>query len=256
MPTTQQFSDSGGYTLSWEKRLKSAFLFIIVLVMCSGVASAEIEEDFSSLDGWKPLDFPKIEQHTEYEIIASNEAEAGDTVLRAQADASASGLIFDETFAVADTPIVEWRWKVEDTVPGGDAAKKDGDDYACRIYIIFPYDSAEASFGTRLKYNAAKIIYGEYPPLASLNYIWANREHPQKVIPNAFTEQAMMFPVETGRQHVGEWRTYRVDIREDYRDAFGEEAPATASLAIMSDTDNTGASATAFIDYIRVRSNE
>lgn len=73
-------------------------------------------------------------------------------------------------------------------MPGGDAATKDGDDYALRIYIIFPYDPAEASFGTKLKYNAAKLIYGEYPP-----------------------------------------------------------------LAIMSDTDNTGERATAYIDYIRVR---
>lgn len=241
--------------MSWEKCLKSALLLIIVLVMCNGVASAEIEEDFSSLDGWKPLEFPKIERHTEYDITVSDEAEAGGAVLRARAKASASGLIFERTFAVADTPIVEWRWKVEDTVPGGDASKKDGDDYACRIYIIFPYDPAEASFGTSLKYNAAKLIYGEYPPLASLNYIWGNRKHPQEMIPNAFTEQAMMFLVETGRQHVGEWRSYRIDIRADYRAAFGKEPPATASLAIMSDTDNTGASATAYIDYIRVRSN-
>ena len=86
--------------MSWGKCLKSAFLLIIVLVMTSGIVSAGIEEDFSSLDGWKPLEFPKIERHTEYEIIASDEAEAGGAVLRARAEASASGLIFKNTFQV------------------------------------------------------------------------------------------------------------------------------------------------------------
>ena len=240
--------------MSWEKGVKSASFIIILLVMGSGAAAAEIEEGFSSLDGWEALEFPKIERHSEYTVIPSDAAEAGSAVLRAQAEASASGLIFEQTFEVADTPIVEWRWKIEDTVPGGDAATKDGDDYALRIYIIFPYDPAEASFGTKLKYNAAKLIYGEYPPLASLNYVWANQAWSQDILPNAFTERAMMFAVETGSEHVGQWRSYRVDIREDYREAFGKAPPATASIAIMSDTDNTGESATAYIDYIRVRS--
>ena len=226
---------------------------VIMAVLSTGsLVAGEIEEKFSSLEGWEALEFPKIDRHTEYSIVSSVESEAGGSLLRAQADASASGLIFKSTFDIAETPFVEWRWKVEGTVTGGDASKKEGDDYASRIYIIFPYDPKEASFGTRLKYNAARLIYGEYPPLGSLNYIWANREHSQKVIPNAFTSQAMMFPVDTGREHVGQWRSYRVDIRADYIEAFGEDPPATASLAIMSDTDNTGESATAYIDYIRV----
>jgi hypothetical protein len=62
----------------------------------------------------------------------------------------------------------------------------------------------------------------------------------------------MMIPVDTGEKHAGQWRTHRVDIREDYRRAFGSEAPGEASLAIMADTDNTGTSSTAFIDFIRV----
>src|SRR6056297_208939 len=234
--------------MSWEKRIKSASFIIVLLVMCSGAVAAEIEEGFSSLDGWEALEFPKIDRHSEYEVIPSDAAEAGGAVVRARAEASASGLIFKETFEVAETPFVEWRWKVEDTVPGGNAASKDGDDYAFLNYIIFPYDPAEASFGTKLKYNAAKLIYGEYPPLASLNYVWANQAWSQDILPNAFTERAMMFAVETGREHVGQWRSYRVDIREDYREAFGKAPPATASIAIMSDTDNTGESATAYID--------
>ena len=236
-------------------KLPTLAILLMILFISAGGAD-EIHEDFTSLSRWESLEFPKIEQHTKYTIVDLQEAKAGPSVLQARANASASGLIFHTSFEVSKTPIVEWRWKIENIIPGGDATTKEGDDYALRIYIIFPYNPDEVSFGTKLKYNAAKLIYGEYPPLASLNYIWANRQHSHSVLPNAFTSRAMMFPVEAGTAHVNQWRSYRVDIRDDYRTAFGEEPPATASLAIMSDTDNTGSQATAYIDYIRVRAEE
>ena len=39
---------------------------------------------------------------------------------------------------------------------------------------------------------------------------------------------------------------------EDYKKVFGENPPETASLAIMCDSDNTGESAKAFIEFIEV----
>ncbi|MDY7029563.1 MAG: DUF3047 domain-containing protein [Spirochaetota bacterium] len=210
---------------------------------------AEIFEDFGSLDRWEPLTFRKIDAHTEYALVT----EDGKNALRARAEASASGIIFTERFRVADTPFVEWSWKISNTVEGGNAAEKDGDDYAIRIYIIFPYDSSRVSFLDKVKYETVRRLYGEYPPLSSLNYIWANRPHDDEYLPNPFTDRAMMIPVDTGSVYAGQWRTHTVDIREDYRNAFGEEVPEEASLAVMADTDNTGASATAYLDYIRVK---
>ena len=46
--------------------------------------------------------------------------------------------------------------------------------------------------------------------------------------------------------------TESVNILEDYRKAFGVDPPATAGLAVMSDTDNAGGSAAAYIDFIEV----
>jgi len=229
------------------------------LILLAGISfflalplTAQIFEDFDNLDRWEPLTFRKIEAQTEYDLTTME----GRSVLRARADSSASGIIFTERFSVADTPIVEWSWKVDDIVAEGNAAVKEGDDYAIRIYIIFPYDPKRVSFLDRVKYETVRRLYGEYPPLSSLNYIWANRRHDRQIIPNPFTDKAMMIPVDTGSTHAGQWRTHSADIREDYRKAFGEEPPEEASLAIMSDTDNTGSKATAYLDYIRVKSAE
>ncbi len=231
----------------------SGMMIAVVSLLIGGLSpiplQAEIFEDFDSLDRWEPLTFRKIDAHTEYDLVT----EDGKKVLRARADASASGIIFTERFKVAESPFVEWSWKISNTVEGGNAAEKDGDDYAIRIYIIFPYDPSRVSFLDKVKYETVRRLYGEYPPLSSLNYIWANRPHEEEYLPNPFTDQAMMIPVDTGSGYAGQWRTHIVDIREDYRKAFGEEVPDEASLAIMSDTDNTGTSATAYLDYIRVK---
>ena len=79
-------------------------------------------------------------------------------------------------------------------------------------------------------------------------------EHSDWVIPNPFTNRAMMIPVEEGSAHIGEWKTYTINLIDDYRKAFGKEPPKRASLAIMGDTDNTLSSAVAYLDYIRVTS--
>jgi len=231
------------------KKYAKIFALLIAILSLTLPLAAQIFEDFDSLDQWDPLTFRKIDAHTEYDLTT----EDGKSVLRARADSSASGVIFTERFSVSETPYVEWSWKVSNIVTDGNAAVKEGDDYAIRIYIIFPYDPKRVSFFDKVKYETIRRLYGEYPPLSSLNYIWANRPHDLEYIPNPFTDKAMMVPVDTGAAHVNQWRTHTVDIREDYRRAFGEEAPEEASLAIMADTDNTGSSATAWIDYIRVK---
>ena len=228
-------------------------IFAITLFLCAVqltelAAEEAVFEDFSNLQNWEGLFFDNIERHTTYSIAE----EGGNSILRIESISGASGILFTDTFSVHDFPVIEWRWRAENIIPGGDAGKKSGDDYPVRIYVLFPYDPAEVGFFERIAFEAAKAIYGEYPPMASLNYIWANREHEQWAIPNPFTARAMMIPVEEGAAHLGSWREYRVNLIDDYRRAFGKEPPATASLAVMGDTDNTGSSATAYIDYIRV----
>jgi hypothetical protein len=62
----------------------------------------------------------------------------------------------------------------------------------------------------------------------------------------------MMVLLEKGADRAGQWVEERVNILEDYRKAFGTMPPAMASLAIMSDSDNTGEKATGWVEYIEV----
>ena len=61
-----------------------------------------------------------------------------------------------------------------------------------------------------------------------------------------------MVILQQGDSNSGKWIEQEVNIVEDYHKAFREDPPVTASIAIMSDSDNTGESAVAYIDYIEI----
>jgi len=193
-------------------------------------------------NGWKPLAFKKIEKHTTYTLVKEDHA----LVVKAVAEASASGLTREVKINSKEYPIVQWRWKVSNILKKGDVSRKEGDDYPARIYITFEYDSSKLSFFEKTKYEAIKLLYGQYPPLGAINYIWESKASVGTMVPNPFTDRVMMFVVETGQSKLNQWVNEERNIFEDYKKAFGQEPPMISGIAIMTDTDNTGESATAY----------
>jgi hypothetical protein len=161
---------------------------------------------------------------TDYRVVA----EAGGHVLQAESRGTASGLVRKIDLEPRDYPVLSWRWKVAGTIPAGDERTRAGDDYAARVYVIFPH--------------------WFFIKTRTLNYIWANHLAKGAILPNAYTANAMMIAVESGPEHAGQWLMERRDIVADYRQAFGEEPPRIGAIAVMTDTDNTGAMATAWYD--------
>lgn len=171
------------------------------------------------LAGWKPKSFKGM---TEYRIVKEN----GLSVVRAVSAASASGLIKNIRFAPAKFRYLRWSWKIAGTVTGGDEKTKRGDDYAARLYVVFP-----GKFFWQTK---------------AINYIWANKLAKGASIENAFTANARMIAVESGSDNAGQWLTEERDLLADYRILFGADPPEAEAIAIMTDTDNTGGTAEAW----------
>lgn len=233
-------------------------LFLLVGYSVAIAQPAEIIEvgNFSNLragsdfpSAWKPLTFKKIKQHTRYSLVADN----GVVVVKALSNSSASGLIRKVEINPKIYPVVTWRWKVTKIYTNGDVTKKKGDDYPARIYITFKYDPDKAGFFEKIKYETAKTLYGEYPPIAALNYIWASNAHKGTIVPNPYTDQAMMIAVESGAQKLNNWVEEVRNIYQDYKKAYGEEPPLISGVAIMTDSDNTKESAVSFFGDITFR---
>lgn len=193
--------------------------------------------------GWKPLTFRSIERLTRYSLVRDGAV----TVLRADADASASGLVREQTIDLKTYPIIEWRWRVANVLSRADVKTRAGDDYPARLYITFAHDAGSISLADR----AARAVYGQLPPRAAINYIWDTRSPVGTVVPNAYTDRVRMIVVESGSARTGEWITYRRNLADDFRKAFGYEPPPVSGIAVMTDTDNTGEKATAWFGDIR-----
>ena len=200
-------------------------------------------------DGWKPLIFKKIEKHTVYTVVKDEDTAA----IKAVSEASASGLTREIKINLREYPIVQWRWKVANVLQKGDVTRKEGDDYPARIYITFEYDASKVSFFKKAQYETLRLLYGEYPPLGAINYIWESKAPKGTVVPNPYADQVKMIVVESGPDRLNQWVSEERNLYEDYKKAFGEEPPLISGVAIMTDTDNTGESATAYYGDIVFR---
>jgi DUF3047 family protein len=165
---------------------------------------------------------------TSYSVVADG---AGH-VLHAQSQGAASGLVFKQEYRLQDYPLLSWRWKIRGIIPGGDESRKSGDDYAARVYVVFPH--------------------WFFPRTKTISYIWGNKLAQGESAPSPYTGNAQMLAVESGAEKAGEWLTERRNVLEDYRKLFGEEPPPVGAIAIMTDTDNTGTSAEAWYDDLQI----
>ncbi len=192
-------------------------------------------------EGWKPLAFPKVERHTSYELVK----DAGTVVLKASSERAASGLVREIRIDPRRYPIMRWRWKVENLLQKSDITRRSGDDYAARVYVTFEYEPDKVGFARRAEYRVARLLFGDVP-IAALNYVWDARAPAGTFADNAYTGFAKMVVVRSGPGSVGAWVEEERNVYEDYRKAFGEEPPMIKGVAIMTDTDDTGESATAY----------
>ena len=207
-----------------RRRWLSMWLFIISMVI-SPAAVGQTEElsvshfEVEGVSGWMAKVF---KGETDYQTVE----EDGRIVVRATSRATASGLVKKLKFDPAQYRYLRWSWKIENIIPGGNAKTKAGDDYAARLYIVFP-----GLFFWQTK---------------AINYIWANQLPKGEFIANPYTDHAMMVAVESGPSSTGRWVNEQRDILSDYRRLFGEEPKEASAIAIMTDTDDTGESAVAW----------
>ena len=197
--------------------------------------------------GWEPLTFSNIEKHTKYELVKQNT----EVIVKAVSMGGASGLFHKISIDPKTHPLLRWRWKVENIISKGDVTSKAGDDYPARIYVTFEYDAEKLSFGESFQYELYYLFHGVYPPLATINYIWDNKSPLNTIVPNAYTDRVKMIVVESGEEHIMQWIEMKRNIYQDYKKAFGEEPGLITSVAIMTDTDNTGEKATAYYGDIQ-----
>ncbi len=226
----------------WTGLVVAASLFVAAAaapdVLRIGAFSAA-DPDQGLPEDWERLTLGKADRHTSYDLVEIDTTVA----VRAVSRGGASGLIRRHRIDPSTHPMLTWRWRVNDTVANGNAFTKDGDDFAARLFVTFDHDPG---LGGRIKRSALRALGYDDVPTRALNYVWARRAPTDTVFASAHTDWVQMIPVERGSTRTGVWVVESRDVRADYRRAFGESPPAITGVAIMTDTDNTGGTATAY----------
>lgn len=224
--------------------LGAVLLMGAALPTARGEASTQLAKlaRFSNSDGtlassWRPLTFPKIPRHTQYTLV--RDPQDASWVIEATSDASASGLIHVTDIDLTRRPILRWRWKIDSVLEKGNALRKDGDDYAARIYLTFEPGTKDFSLWERASLEIARRIYGPFPSRA-INYVWASRIEKDATVDSAYVGGFVkLIAVESGPTHAGRWREEERDVYADYRRLYGADPPRVVGVAIMTDTDDT-----------------
>ncbi len=214
----------------------------VVAALVSGTSSSVLAEqvlfsdDFESglSDLWIERGFPSIERKNEFAIATDPD---GNRYLQVVSDRSTSGRGVWVDFDPDRCPTISWRWKISNVVERADLRRKDGDDAAAKIYVIFTGPSRWNPLDKRM-----------------LIYVWDNRIPVGTVLPNAWEPaKARMVVLKSGADDVGKWVSLQVDIANDYRRAYpGEEPSRVEAVVFMADTDNTESRVFAGVDDLSI----
>lgn len=188
---------------------------------------------------WRVVRFNPRVAPTHYQIRLWD----GVAAIEAHADASMALLVRPLELDLGATPVLCWRWRAERVVQGADITTKQGDDYAARVYVAFSVasDASEAmSLATRGQLALARTLYDEQVPDAVLNYVWDNHSPVGTRRANAYTDRNQMIVQRSGAERAGQWVTERVNVLADAIKSFGTDRLRAVSLAVATDTDNTG----------------
>lgn len=157
--------------------------------------------------------------------------------VRATSERSASALYYKiKLDAKKRHPVISWKWRVEKfptkTHPES-LETKDEDDFAGRVYVIFP-----AKFFTKSKV---------------LEYVWAKDLPIGLVGTSPYSNNIKLIVAESGTNKERIWFTVERDIVSDYVKVFARQPEYDiGAVAFMTNAEHTRTSADAMYDEIKL----
>jgi len=169
-------------------------------------------------------------------VFYSLEHAKEDGFVHALSQDAASGLYYKMRFSPSKLPMISWKWKVRKfpevsaNEPNKDVSRMD--DFAARIYLVFP----SGSFGSS----------------RCLEYIWDERLPRETIVDSPWGKNIKLIVVRTGADR-DMWYKEERNIYEDFKKAFGYYTKLdVGAVAFMTDTDDTRDTAEAYYDEIKL----
>lgn len=156
----------------------------------------------------------------------------GTGVIRLESEETSFALHRDVEVDLAEFPYLSWSWRVDVLPEGGDVRRREADDQAAQLYVVFPL--FPAMLRTRV-----------------LGYVWDATAPAGSSLASAATSLARIVVMQSGPGKAGRWLEETRNIREDYRRLFHEEPPPVGKVSVFINSQHTRSRAVAWFGPIR-----
>jgi len=150
---------------------------------------------------------------------------------------SSFGLKKDLKFELKDYPYLNWKWRVTRLPEKGDFLKKDTDDQAAQVYVLFPRFPAKLN---------TEIV----------GYLWeSNPKNKGKEGVSPAWSKSKVIVLQGGPEKLNQWVQEKRNVYEDYKRLFKKEPPQIGGISIYINTQHTQGRAESCFDHIYFSKN-
>lgn len=161
---------------------------------------------------------------------------------------------------------LQWRWRLDQALSGGqrpaDLRRKDGDDAALKVCVMFDHPLDRVPFGERTLLRVARSVTGENLPAATVCYLWDPLQAQNTTAANPYSRRVRYVVVQGTGAPTQRWLSESRDVAQDFVTLFGDEMPAGSTrtgvppvmaVVIGADSDNTQARSSGWVAQVQWR---
>jgi Protein of unknown function (DUF3047) len=172
--------------------------------------------------GWSTYETPGGHPRYDFTIVE----DAGRHALELRSADDHPTIAKEVAVDLAETPVLEWAWRVITQPAGADLTKRATSDASGHIFVVWP--RFPAMLRSRL-----------------IGYIWDPAIREGEVVTSPKSGVVRFVVARSGLSGLGEWSVERHDVAADYRRIYGEPPPPPRAVALSIDTNDTRATAVA-----------
>ncbi|WP_090142777.1 DUF3047 domain-containing protein [Limnohabitans sp. DM1] len=159
---------------------------------------------------------------------------------------------------------LQWRWRLDQALSGGlrpaDLRRKDGDDAALKVCVMFDHALDRVPFGERTLLRVARSVSGENLPAATVCYLWDPLQASGTKAANPYSRRVRYVVLQGPSAPLQQWLSESRDVAQDFLMLFGDELPAgsakaavppVSAVVIGADSDNTQAHSSGWVAQLQ-----
>ena len=236
-------------------RIRNALIVLAALAAC-GIALAQkpvlaplaAGESATPPAPWRAVGLPRNKAPLAQMDIVSID---GVRALRLQTDKSYGTLVHELPGGVAGVDAtIKWRWRLDQAIANADLRKKEGDDAALKVCVMWGMPLEQVPFNERTLLRLARSLSSELLPAATVCYISDRSLATGTTLANIYSRRVRSIIIDGRGSPLAKWRLHKRRVGDDFLKLFGDESkvvPPVLAVVVGADADNTGGSSLGYI---------